>query len=111
MIRILATLAILALPIAVWFVVIQPRLGGRVSEIGANLDTGWARFKARVYAFRTFVAGTLGLYVAELPGALQAIGALDGMPSDWRLYVGLATIVVMMLTRAYSTTPVNRSEA
>jgi hypothetical protein len=110
--KITLAIAILTAPVALWFFVIQPRLGGSVWNVGASLDGAWERFKARIYAFRTFVVGAIGYYTSEIPGALQAFGLLDisWMSADVRFYIGLATIAGMMLVRAYSTTPVNTPE-
>jgi hypothetical protein len=111
--KIALAIAILAAPLALWVFVIKPRLSGSVWEIGASLDGTWERFKARVYAFRTFVVGAIGYYVSEIPGALQAFGLLDisWMSAEVRFYIGLATIAGMMSVRAYSTTPVNTPES
>jgi hypothetical protein len=107
-IKTLLAAIILAAPIMLWFFVIKPRLNGRVTDIGANLESWWQRLKARLYAFRTFVVGAAGYYASEIPSALQSFNLLDisWMTPEVRFYIGLATIVAMMLVRAYSTTPI-----
>jgi hypothetical protein len=102
---------ILAAPILLWFFVIKPRLDGRIADIGADLENRWERLKARLYAFRTFIVGATGYYVSEIPGALQSFNLLDisWMTPEVRFYIGLTTIVAMMLVRGYSTTPVSAS--
>jgi hypothetical protein len=100
---------ILAAPVLLWFFVIRPRLNGRIADIGADLESWWERLKARLYAFRTFIVGAIGYYASEIPGALQSFNVLDvsWMTPEVRFYIGLATIVAMMLVRAYSTTPIS----
>lgn len=103
---------LLAAPVALWFFVIKPRLGGSISDIGASLDSWWDRLKARIYAFRTFIVGATGYYASEIPGALQAFNVLDvsWMTPEVRFYIGLGTIIATMAVRAYSTTPVDKRE-
>jgi hypothetical protein len=102
------SILLLAVPVVVWFYVIKPRLGARITQIYADLPSLWDRVKARVYAFRSFWIASGGALLAALPDLLVAVAPLDFselLPQPWGLWVGTAIAVTLALMRAWNTKP------
>ena len=110
--KILFSILILAAPIAIYIWIIRPRLRARFVDTYAHLDSFWGRSWARIKAFRTWIIGGVGLYASELPALLETFNAIDltSLPPYWQSTVRVLTIVAIMVSRAYSTTPANASE-
>lgn len=97
---------LLAAPIAVYWLVIRPRLQAKLTELYA--DGGWLHWiGSLLYAFRTFVISTFGVVLVALPDLLVLIPTLDlsFLPRPWPMYVSIATSVVVTLMKAYETKP------
>jgi len=102
------SLLLLAAPVAIYVLVIRPRLQARFTDIYADLDSLWARAWARTYAFRSFAIATLGSVLAAAPDLLVSIAPLDFsaiLPQPWGLYVGTGVAVTIALMKAYETKP------
>src|SRR5687768_13991378 len=102
------SLLLLAVPVAIWFLVIRPRLGERLTQVYADAGSLWQRIKARAYAFRTFWIGVLGVLVTAAPDLLVLAGPLDFspfLPQPWPAYTGPATSALIVLMKAFETKP------
>jgi hypothetical protein len=102
------SILLLAVPVLVWFYVIKPRLGARITQIYSDLPSLWARIKARIYAFRSFWIASGGVLLAALPDLLVAIAPVDFselLPRPWGLWVGTGIAVALALLRAADTKP------
>ena len=99
---------LLIAPVVLWFLVIKPRLGERLTQVYADAGPLWARIKARAYAFRTFWIATAGALVTALPDLLVIVAPVDFspfLPQPWPAYTGPATTMVITLMKAYETKP------
>jgi hypothetical protein len=105
--RILLALIIMASPFLLYWLVIRPRLKARFVDIYANLDSFWARVRARLYAFRSFVAAVAAAWIAALPDLLQGLTGIDlsFLPGDWKLWVTSGLAIVLLFIRAFATKP------
>lgn len=102
------SILLLLVPVAVYWLVIRPRLKARFTEIYAGLDSFWARVWARLYAFRTFWIAVAGAVVAAAPDILVALAPLDFseiLPRPWGLWVGTFVAVAIPLMKAFETKP------
>lgn len=99
---------LLAAPLALYWFVIRPRLKARFLELYSDLDTFWARVKARTYAFRTFWVATAGAVVTALPDLLVLVTPLDFssiLPQPWPAFTGPITSAIIVLMKAFETKP------
>lgn len=105
--KIAVALAIMLAPVALYLLVIRPRLQARFTDIYADLDGFWARVWARLYAFRSFAVASLGAVVAGLPLLLESLAGVDFsfLPEPWPAYVSVGVSVALTLIRAFATTP------
>lgn len=102
------SLLLLALPIALYWAVIRPRLKAKFTELYADLDSFWARLWARTYAFRTFWIGVVGVLATALPDLLVLIAPVDFsgvLPQPWPAYTGPITSAAIVLMKAFETKP------
>lgn len=101
------SLLLLVAPIALYVLVIRPRLDARLTDIYSHLDSFWARVWARTYAFRTFWIATFGAVLTALPDLLVQISSLDlsSLPQPWPMYVSIGTTVAITLMKAFETKP------
>lgn len=107
---------IVALPLIYWFV-IRPRLvmSPGMAEIYSRIDSveasTWAWIKTSIWRFRTFLIGMGGIVVGVLPDVLEQLHLVqwdDILPDEWKSWVPMVTIVLMVLARAVATTPGNQ---
>lgn len=102
------SLLLLAAPVALYWLVIRPRLQARFTELYADIDSFWARVWARTYAFRTFWLGVLGVVATAAPDLLVIIAPVDFsgiLPQPWPAYTGPATSALIVLMKAFETKP------
>lgn len=98
---------VLAAPIAIYWWIIRPRLQAKFSELYSHIDGFWARQWARIVAFKTYVIGMIGIYASELPAFFEQLQLVDlsSLPEAWQSTIRITTLVAVLLSRAYSTTP------
>lgn len=110
--RLAISLAVLAIPVAIYWFVIRPRLQARFIDTYAHLDGFWERVKARLWAFRTWLIGFAGIAASELPEVLSQLSLVDfsDLPTAWQTAIRIGTIVAMMWSRAIATTPNDNPE-
>lgn len=99
---------LIAAPVALYWLVIRPRLKARLVDVYAGLDSFWARVWARTYAFRTFWLATATAVVTALPDLLVAVAPLDFsgiLPRPWPAYTTAIFTVVVTLMKAFETKP------
>jgi hypothetical protein len=102
------SILLLIVPVLVWFYIIKPRLGARITQIYAGLPSLGSRIWARIYAFRSFWIATGGVLLAALPDLLVAVAPLDFseiLPRPWGLWVGTGIAITLALLRAVNTKP------
>lgn len=101
------SILVIALPFALYFLVIRPRLRVKFTETYAHLDSFWERVWARTYAFRSYIIGVVTALAIGLPDLLVLIPGLDlsFLPQPWPGYVTATSTMLMVLMRAFSTTP------
>jgi len=102
------SLLLLAAPLALYWLVIRPRLKARFVDLYAGLDSFWDRVWARAYAFRTFWIATAGAILTAAPDLLVLIAPLDFsgvLPQPWPAFTGPATSAVIVLMKAFETRP------
>lgn len=102
------SLLLLAAPVALYVLVIRPKLQARLTDIYAGLDSFWARVWARTYAFRTFWISTLAAVLTALPDILVQIAPLDFseiLPRPWPMYVTAGSTIALALMKAFETKP------
>lgn len=98
---------ILAVPVAIYWFVIRPRLKAGLTELYAHRDF-FDRIWARIYAFRTFWIGVAGVLFTALPDLLVLVAPLDFspfLPQPWPAYTGPATSAAIVLMKAFETKP------
>lgn len=98
---------LLAVPVAVYFLIIRPRLKAKLTEIYGN-KPWFQRWTARLYAFRTFAIATAGAIATAAPDILVALTPLDFsqiLPQPWGLYVGTGVAITVALMKAFETKP------
>lgn len=105
--RLIQAAIILGMPLVLYWFVIRPRLGAGLTETYSDVDGLWPRVGARLSAFRSFAVFAAGSVIAGLPPLLEALQVLDlsALPQPWPAYVGMATSVLLAMTRAFATTP------
>lgn len=99
---------LLVAPIAVYFLIIRPRLQKPLLKLYAHIDGYWAWIKAVSYAFRTFWIATIGVVATALPDLLVIISPLDFssvLPQPWPAYTGPMTAAAIALMKAFETKP------
>ncbi len=101
------SLLLLALPVALYFFVIRPRLKVNFTDLYADIDTLWGRVWARIYAFRTLVIAALGAVLTAIPDLLVKIAPLDfsWLPQPWAAYVSPVALFAVAVMKAFETTP------
>lgn len=100
------SILLLAIPVGVWFFIIKPRLGAKLTEVYG--DRPWfQRWKARLYAFRTFWIATLTAIMTALPDLLVKVSSFDFsfLPQPWPLYTSLFFTITVSLMKAMETKP------
>lgn len=97
---------VLALPFALYFLVIRPRLRVKFTQTYAYLDGFWERLWARTVAFRSYLVGVVTALAIALPDLLVLIPGLDlsFLPQPWPMYVTSGSTAALVLMRAFSTT-------
>lgn len=99
---------LLIVPILVYRFIISPRLKMRFTELYGDVDSFWARVRARLYALRTFWVGVAGVLLTAAPDLLVLIAPVDFspfLPQPWPSYTGPATSALIVLMKAFETTP------
>lgn len=96
--------------IAVWFVVIKPRLGVPLSETYQHVGGWWSRVWARIVAFRSYFASLFAALMIGLPDIAVALTPIDlsGIVGHWWAQAwatGLA--IYLAINRALATKPGN----
>jgi hypothetical protein len=93
---------ILLAPFGLWRWVIRPRLTVGWSEVYRG------RLLARLYAFRSFVAGVVAAVAYALPTLAEGLlGANLPLPEPWSSYVAGAASMYLVVNRAFATKPKN----
>lgn len=98
---------------ALYPLVIRPRLKVRFSETYLHIDGFWARLRARLYAFRSYVATWFATLAIALPYIVEAILPVDLswlVGADWASAIGGLLAAYLAINRAYATKP-DREEA
>lgn len=105
--RITFSITILIAPIAIYYWIIRPRLQAKFTEIYAGVDGFWARLWTRLTAFKTFVVGTVGVYLSEAPALLEELRFADltSLPDHWQSTIRIGTMILIMVMRALDTKP------
>lgn len=101
-----SVLLILA-PIALWFLVIRPRLAAGITEIYASLPI-FQRIWALITSFKTFVVALIGAAITAAPDLLVLISPLDfspWLPQPWPAYTGPITTAIITIMKAFDTKP------
>lgn len=104
----LYSLALLAVPVLIYFLIIRPRLKVKLTDTYAHIDSFWGRVRARIYAFRSFWVGVSGILLTALPDILVVIAPVDFtgiLPQPWPAYTGVGTSIALTLVRAFATKP------
>lgn len=102
------SILLLAIPVAIWFLIIKPKLGTKLTDIYKDAGSLWERIKARFYAFRTFWVGVIGTIFTALPDLLVLVSPLDFsgiLPQPWPAYTGAITSAAIVLMKAFETKP------
>lgn len=102
------SIALVAAPIALYLLVIRPRLKAAFTDTYADLDSFWARVWARTYAFRTYWIATFGAFLAAAPDILVRIAPLDFstlLPQPWGGYCAAFVAIAIPLMKAFETKP------
>jgi hypothetical protein len=107
--RTIFAVLLLIAPFALWFLVIKPRLSAGWTEIHANAGGFWARLRARLYAFRSFVAGVIAAVAYALPTLAEGLLGINlpFLPDPWSSYVGGIASLYLVVNRAFATKPKN----
>lgn len=109
----LSILAIIA-PLAIYWLVIRPRLQARFADTYAQIDGWWARQWARIVAFRTWIFGAVGLVIPEIAElaqfAINFLGGFNGMDvsfmPDWLAkLIRVGALIAVVWNQARKTTP------
>lgn len=105
--KLIFSLLVLAAPVALYWFVIRPRLRARFTDLYTHIDSFWGRIAARLYAFRTYAIGGFGLFLSEAPSLLDQLQFIDlsFLPAAWQSTMRAVTIIGMLATRAFATTP------
>lgn len=103
---IMPALAVVVPFLIFWFIV-RPRLRARFTNLYSHIDSFWARWWARLVAFRTMVFGTIGLVLPEIISGIAFLASSDlsVLPADWQNYIRIAALIATMLGRAVATAP------
>ena len=103
----LVSIALLCVPILVYWFIIRPRLHSRFIDLYAHLDSFWARVWARTYAFRTFWISVFTTVITAAPDLLVRLAPLDFsfLPQPWPAYTATFFTVAVTLMKAFETTP------
>lgn len=108
MFNIVASVLVLLAPVALYFLVIRPRLKTNFTNLYNGIDSFWERWWTRLYAFRTPVIASLGAVAAALPDILAKLAGIDFstiLPQPWGLWVGTIIGIVIPIMKAFETTP------
>jgi hypothetical protein len=105
--RLTVAFVALASPLAIYLLVVRPRLKARLTDLYADAGGFWPRLRARLYAFRTLAAYAAGCVALAAPEILAALAGVDFsfLPQPWPGYVGFLLATALALIRAYSTAP------
>jgi hypothetical protein len=101
--RTILAILILIAPFALWRWVIRPRLTVGWSEVYRG------RLLARLYAFRSFVAGVVAAVAYALPTLAEGLLGINlpFLPDPWSSYVGGLASLYLVVNRAFATKPKN----
>lgn len=94
--------------IAVWFVVIRPRLQVPLTETYDHIRSFWGRLWARIVAFRSYVAALFTAIMIGAPDIAVAIAPVDlsGIVGQWWAQMWTTLLAIYLaLNRAFSTKP------
>jgi len=107
MFNLAASIAVLIAVVALYWLVIRPRLKANLTDLYAHLDSFWARVWARIWAVRSYSIATLGAIIAAAPDLLVRVSSMDFsfLPQPWGANVATCVAVALTLVRAFSTTP------
>lgn len=102
----LSIIAIVA-PVAIYWFIVRPRLNARFVDLYTYIDGFWARWWARVVAFRTMVIGSVGLILPEIINGIAFLASSDlsALPDEWEQGIRIAALVATVLSRAMTTAP------
>lgn len=106
MFNLAASIAVLVAIVALYWLVIRPRLKVALTDLYAR-HPFWQRWGLRLWAVRSYVVGVVGALAAALPDILVHVSSLDFsfLPQPWGANVGTAVGIVILIMRAFSTTP------
>lgn len=99
---------LLLTPVAIYWLIIRPRLEKPLLKLYAHVDGYWAWIKNLAYAFRTFWIATAGVLATALPDLMVIISPLDFsgiLPQPWPAYTGPITAAAIALMKAFETKP------
>ena len=105
MFNIFLSIALLFVPIALYGLVIRPRLKAGFTDLYVGIDSFWERQWMRLYRFRSVVVGVLGIIVAALPDILVKLAPVDFsaiLPQPW---VGTMVGIALPIMKAFETKP------
>ncbi len=99
---------VLFVPIAIYFAIIRPRLKARFLDLYAEIDNFWERQWARILGMRSLAIAVVGAVAYSMPTLLMELKVVDWsfLPQPWGVYVSTAVSVLLILARAFATTPV-----
>jgi len=98
---------ILCVPVLIYWFVIRPRLKAQFTDLYSHIDSFWARWAARLYAFRTFAIAAWAALMVAMPDLLVQIAPMDFsfLPQPWAGYVSPAALFLIALMKAFETKP------
>lgn len=106
--RIAIAIAVLLVPVAIYFAVIRPRLQARYIDLYAEIDNFWERQWARIKAMRSYLIAIAGAALYAVPELLTELKVFDWsfLPQPWSVWVSSAVSLALILARAFATTPI-----
>lgn len=101
------SLALLILPFIIYRLVISPQWKTSFAESYEHIPGFWDRQLARLWALRSFITASVGMWAAALPDILVQVSALDlsFLPQPWGANIGTAVAVLLLVFRLLAVTP------
>lgn len=101
------SILILCVPVLIYWFIIRPRLRARFTDLYVHVDSFWARWTARLYAFRTFVIASWAVILVAAPDLLVQVSQMDFsfLPQPWAGYVPSAALMLIAIMKAFETKP------
>lgn len=98
---------LLCIPVAIYFLVIRPRLKANFTKTYDYIQNWEERWWLRIKAFRTPIVAAMGPLLTALPDLLVLIPTLDlsFLPQPWPAYAMGASTFGVMLMKAFETKP------